>query len=117
MKKIENRLLLRNGGKTEIKSWKFSEWKLFELTPASLSNRSIYLFVICCEIASVKTGLLHKGRIQYLSRQSSKIKEHILRRHATAASLTEIQRKSGVLSAKSRAISTNPIHNEKGMAL
>ena len=102
--------------KTEIKSWKFSEWKLFELTPASLSNRSIYLFVICWEIASVKTGLLPEGRIQYLSRQSSRIKEHIIRCHATAASRTEIQRKSCFLSTKFKAISSNPIHNEKGMA-
>ena len=103
--------------KNEMKSWKFSEWKLFELTPASLSNRSRYLFVICWEIASVKTGLLHEGRIQYLSCQSSCIKEHILRCHATATSLNDIQRKSCVLSAKSRTISPNPIHNEKGMAL
>ena len=86
----------QSGGiKTERKSS-----KLFELTQASLKSRLVFLLYALksSEIgqsAHVEPGLFHGGHIQHFSGhevQDSRSEKHTFRCHATAASLTEIQR-------------------------
>ena len=80
---------------------KIESSKLFELTQASLNYRYIFLSYLLKstergQFAHAKAGLLHVSHIQHFSSHDvlySRIEEHNLHCHATAASLTKIQRK------------------------